>query len=470
MPANDFGWVWALDGWIIATGVLCAAAAALLGNFLVLRRLSLLGDAISHAVLPGLAAAFFLTGSRNSLPMFVGAVLVGVLTAFLTEWIRGIGKVDEGAAMGVVFTSLFALGLVLIVRAADHVDLDPGCVLYGAIEMTPLDTTPLAGIEVPRATIMLGIVAAIDAAFLLLFFKELKVSSFDPELSTSLGIDARWMHYLLMTLVAVTAVASFESVGNILVVAMFVVPPAAAYLLTDRLGVMIAWSVVIAAIAAAGGHFAAVTVPTWFGLRSTTTAGMMATVAGGLFLLAAAFGPRHGVVVRFVRHRVLAWQILEDDVLALLYRIEENGPDDAPRRDRRVPAPTAKELRPLLLSDPLSLRLVLARLRWLGQIDQIAPKHAAEPATPTGLALTPTGLALTLTGRSRAQNLVRSHRLWEEYLTSRAGLDTGRIHDKAERFEHFTDPRLRERLDKETDAPRIDPHGKPIPTENPDQP
>ncbi len=126
-------WNWALDGWIVAAGVLCVVAAALLGNFLVLRRMSMLGDAISHAVLPGLAAAFFLSGSRSSLPMFVGAVIVGILTALFTEWIRSIGKVDEGASMGVVFTSLFALGLVLMVIGADSVHIDPVCFLFGAI-------------------------------------------------------------------------------------------------------------------------------------------------------------------------------------------------------------------------------------------------------------------------------------------------------------------------------------------------
>ena len=134
---ND--WTWALDGWITAVGILCAVSASLLGNYLVLRKMSLLGDAITHAILPGLAVAFFISDSRSSLPMFLGAVIVGVLTALFTEWIRGVGRVDEGASMGVVFTSLFALGLVLIVQAADHVDLDPGCVLYGSIEFTPLD-------------------------------------------------------------------------------------------------------------------------------------------------------------------------------------------------------------------------------------------------------------------------------------------------------------------------------------------
>src|SRR5688500_17630501 len=119
-------WDWYLDGWIVAVGVLCAMSCALLGNFLVLRRLSMMGDAISHAVLPGLAIAFLWSGSRASGSMFVGAVMAGLLTTMFTQWISRFGKVDEGAAMGVVFTALFAIGLIIIVRAADAVDLDPG--------------------------------------------------------------------------------------------------------------------------------------------------------------------------------------------------------------------------------------------------------------------------------------------------------------------------------------------------------
>ena len=180
-------WSWELDGWIVAVAIMCAVACSLLGNFLVLRRMSMLGDAITHAVLPGLAIAFFISDSRSSWPMFVGAVIVGILTAFFTEWIRRVGKVDEGASMGVVFTSLFAVGLVLIVQAADHVDLDAGCVLYGAIEMTPLDLVDVMGFSAPRAFVVLTIVATLNLLFIMLFFKELKITSFDPALATTSG-------------------------------------------------------------------------------------------------------------------------------------------------------------------------------------------------------------------------------------------------------------------------------------------
>jgi len=442
-------WNWELDGWIVAAGVLCAIASSLLGNFLVLRRMSMLGDAISHAVLPGLAAAFFLSGSRSSLPMFVGAVIVGVLTALFTEWIRRVGKVDEGASMGVVFTSLFALGLVMVVQGADHVDLDPGCVLYGAIEMTPLDTVSFGGREIPRAVATLGVVVIVNALFVLLFLKELKISSFDPELATTTGFSASLMHYLLMILVAVTAVASFESVGNILVVAMFVVPPAAAYMLTDRLALMIFLSVVLATLAAIFGHVGALVVPAWFGYQSTTTAGMMAVAAGVILLFAIALGPQHGVVVKLVRRRLLAWGILAEDVIALLYRIaEREETEEYLETTERVGTtqPNVDNLQKILMCDRFPLRIVLFWLRSRKQVERSEQAYH-----------------LTSQGRTRAQDLVRSHRLWEQYLVSRVGVETARIHSKAERFEHFTDSELRAQLSKATNDPQIDPHGRPIP-------
>lgn len=282
---------WTLfDTWIVVVGALCAAACALPGCFLVLRRMSMMGDAISHAVLPGLAVAFLVTSSRASVGMFIGAAIVGVLTAVFTQWVSKFGKVDRGAAMGIVFTTLFALGLLLIVRAADHVDLDPGCVLYGAIELTPLDTVPVPWIgpgtvDVPRAVLVVGSAFLINLLFVLLLFKELRLSSFDPALATTVGVNATLMHYLLMTIVALTTVAAFEAVGSIIVIAMLIVPPAIAFLLTRRLAVMVILSVGLALLSAILGHVGAMTLPSLFGFEDTTTSGMMAAAAGFLFLL-----------------------------------------------------------------------------------------------------------------------------------------------------------------------------------------
>ncbi len=431
-------WEWSLDGWIVLAGVLCGVAAALPGCFLVLRRMSLMGDAISHAVLPGLAAAFFLTGSRASLPMFIGAAVVGVLTAVFVEWVSRFGKVDEGASMGVVFTTLFALGLVMIVQAADSVDLDPGCVLYGAIELTPLDTVSIAGLDIPRVVPILGAVTLINIVFIVLFYKELKISSFDPALATSLGINARLMNYLLMGMVAVTVVASFESVGNILVVAMLVVPGAAAHMLTDRLWVMLLLAGIIGAASAILGHISAIAIPPLFGYQSTNTAGMMALCAGAILALAVLFGPRYGLVSRAINKWRLSMSIASDDLLALLARGEENG---------YASLPTAR-LQSQLRLRAFSMRSVVRRLIALKSI------------IPLG-----TDLQLTEKGRGSAKNLLRSHRLWESYLSDQMGVRPDHVHASAERLEHVTDQQMREEL-AQSAPDGTDPHGHRVPEES----
>jgi manganese/zinc/iron transport system permease protein len=300
-----------IDTWIVVVGILAAVACALLGNFLVLRKMSMMGDAISHAVLPGLAVAFLITGARASLTMFIGAAVVGILTAVFTQWVSRFGKVDEGASMGIVFTTLFALGLLLIVQAADHVDLDAGCVLYGAIELTPLDVAwrPQLfgyGWAVPRAVLVLAPVCAVNLLFVLLFFKELRISSFDSELATTMGIHANLMHYMLMTLVAITTVAAFEAVGSIIVIAMLIVPAATAHLLTDRLDRMVWISAALAALAAVLGHVSALLLPGWIGIDpqvvdATSTSGMMAVMAGLIFAVVLFCAPRYGIWVKQFR-------------------------------------------------------------------------------------------------------------------------------------------------------------------------
>lgn len=436
--AQSLTWT-SLDTGIVLAGVLSAMSCALLGNFLVLRRMSMMGDAISHAVLPGLAVAFLIANSRDSMTMFVGAAVVGVLTALFTQWVHSFGRVEEGAAMGVVFTVLFAVGLIIIVRAADTVDLDPGCVLYGAIELVPLDTRPVLGFELPRAVVNLAVVLVVNVVFVVAFYKELKITAFDPSLATSVGISARLMHYVLMTLVAITTVASFESVGSILVIAMLIVPAAAAHLLTDRLHSMLVVSMVIGLLSAVLGHLSAITVPTWFGQTDTNTAGMMAVVAGGIFLLALLASPRHGVISRMVHRLRLTLRITAEDVLGLLFRLEESRV-----ADQAEPVPAL--LRDALGTGPFLRWAALASLRRRGQ-----------------LARDGSGYRLTTAGRQQAQQMVRSHRLWESYLKKHLKLPADHLHVPADRVEHFiTDP-MQEAISRELKEIREDPHGKPIP-------
>lgn len=286
--------------WIVLTGALVAASCGLLGSFLVLRRMSMLGDAISHAVLPGIVIAFLVSNSRHPVPMLLGAGAFGLFTAFCTEFLHSKGRVQSDAAIGVTFTWLFAVGVILVSALVGQVDLDQECVLYGEIAYVPWDLWIVHGVSYgPRAVWISGLVLLVDLLFVGLCYKELKVTTFDPQLAQSLGISTRLFHYLLMGAVSLTTVASFESVGAILVVAMLIAPGATAYLLTDSLAVMLGLAMGIGALTALAGYALAVHF-------DASIAGAMATVAGLLFTLAFLFGPRHGLLFRHLAQRRLA--------------------------------------------------------------------------------------------------------------------------------------------------------------------
>ncbi len=267
------------DIWVIITGILAASALGLIGSFLVLRQNGMLGDAISHAVLPGLVLAFLITSSRNVVPMVIGAGLFGLLTAYLTELLSQTRRVYSDAAMGIVFTLLFAVGVIMVALFAEQVDLDQECVLYGEIAYTPWNTFVVGGTNLgPRAVWILGSVLLANLGFILLFYKQLKISSFDPQMAVAVGISEKKWHYLLMTMVSLTVVSAFESVGAILVVAMLIIPGATAYLLTSRLHTMLLLSVGIGIICAVGGFMGA----SYF---DASIAGFMAVVGGIVFAL-----------------------------------------------------------------------------------------------------------------------------------------------------------------------------------------
>ncbi|QCR21653.1 metal ABC transporter permease [Pontibacter sp. SGAir0037] len=276
--------------WIILTGSLVATCCSLLGCYLILRRMAMVGDAISHAVLPGIVIAFLVTGSRDSIPMLIGAGLLGVLTTFLIEFFHRFARVQADASIGVTFTWLFAIGIILISVFAGQVDLDQDCVLYGEIAYIPLDLwiTESGYNFGPRTIWTLGAVTIAIIAFIMLSYKELFLTTFDPAYAAAIGISTTLWYYLLMTAVSLTTVASFESVGAILVVAFLVGPPATAYLLTDHFKTMLLLSVLIGILASAGGYYLAV----WL---DGSIAGAIATVTGVEFLLALLFSPARGL-------------------------------------------------------------------------------------------------------------------------------------------------------------------------------
>lgn len=203
--------------------------------------------------------------------------------------------------MGIVFTTLFAIGLLLIVKAADHVDLDPSCVLYGAIELTPLDMVRIGPLVMPRAAAVNGATLLLNLSIIILLFKEFRLSSFDPSLADTSGFSSGFLHYLLMTMVAVTTVAAFESVGSIIVIAMLIVPAATALLITRRLVPMIFIACATGAASAWIGHFLAIRVPPLFGISDTTSSGTMAFASGMLFTLAWVLAPNEGLLAKYFK-------------------------------------------------------------------------------------------------------------------------------------------------------------------------
>jgi ABC-type Mn2+/Zn2+ transport system permease subunit len=428
---------WQQVFWIIVVGMVCNVSCSVLGCYLVLRRLSLLGDAISHAVLPGVVLGFLVSGKVVGWPIFLGAIAVGFLAAFLIQTLQRFGHVPEDASIGAVFTSLFALGVILLTTFGRNVDLDVGCVLYGQIELAAFDRVPIPwlGWELPLVlqTLMPALMATL--AFIVVIWKELKISAFDPALATSMGFNSNLVHYLLMGMVAVVTVAALEAVGAILVVAMLIVPAATAHLLTDRLGSMVACSVIVGILAAVLGSVGAVAF-------NTSGAGMMAVAAGALFTLAVFAAPRHGLLSKAYHNVALAARIAGEDIVARLFRAEE--------RAHVSPGLTRAECLHLT-SGGIATWLALPRLRQRGEVRRDSEGR----------------FHLTATGRQLAQALVRSHRLWETYLMEHFELPLDHVHDSAERVEHFINPGLQEAMADALNRPERDPHGKPIPPSPP---
>ncbi|MEM9441236.1 MAG: metal ABC transporter permease [Pseudomonadota bacterium] len=279
---------------IIATGALVGGAASLVGVFLVLRKNSMLSDAISHSIVFGIVIVWLLTHQQSGPVQLLGAALTGLITVFLTELLASSRRVKDDAAIGLVFPALFSIGVLLLNLYARDVHIDAHTVLLGEIGFIWLKTFIIFGYELPQALVWMIVVTLINATFVIMFFKELKLTTFDPGLARALGFAPTVLFYALLMLTSTTAVAAFESVGAVLFIAFVIVPPSAAYLLTDRLGLMIFIAIAIAMASSVIGYYVAV----WF---DVSIGGMMA-VTTGIFLMAAfLLGPRYGLLAGLAR-------------------------------------------------------------------------------------------------------------------------------------------------------------------------
>jgi manganese/zinc/iron transport system permease protein len=276
--------------------VVVAAACALPGVFLILRGMAMMADAISHTVLLGIVLAFFVVADLQSPWLLLGAAVVGVLTVSLVELLNRTQLVKQDAAIGLVFPALFSIAVILVSRFARGVHLDVDAVLLGELAFAPFDRIEFLGLDLPHALVTMSAILLLNAGLIALFYKELKLSTFDAGLAATLGFAPGLIHYGLMTMVSVTAVGAFDAVGAVLVVALMVTPAAAAYLLTDNLRKMLLLSVAIAVLSAVGGYWLA------RGLNANI-AGAMATVTGLIFLLVFLLAPQRGIAAIAARRQ-----------------------------------------------------------------------------------------------------------------------------------------------------------------------
>lgn len=390
----------------VLVGIICAVV----GSYLLVKRWALLGDAISHAVLPGVVLGYAFLGGQ----FFIGALATGLLTAIGIGYVERNSRIKEDAAMGLMFIGAFALGLALISVIRVQVDLFQ--VLFGNV------------LGVTRGDMMLMIVTGVVVlTAVTLLHKELKIWSFDPVIAQAMGIPVRGLHYMMMILLSLTIVASLQAVGIVLVVAMLIAPAATAYLLTHRLSRMITIAVFVGVFSGISGLYLSY----YLNIASGAT---MVLVSLFLFSLAFLFSPDQGVVVRWLRKINNRKREEFEDAVKAAWTLNQVG----------KPVTTQSLAKQMGVSTRRATNV-------LGQLDKADMVHISE-----GIA------SLTGSGDRRALELIRSHRLWERYLVDTGVLDWDEVHEEANRLEHIP-PELIEGLAERLGFPETDPHGAPIP-------
>ncbi|QIA27755.1 ABC transporter [Thermaerobacter sp. PB12/4term] len=433
----------------LLAGVLVAVAGAVTGSFLLVRRWSLLGDAISHSVLPGVAIAYLL-----GWPYFTGALASALLTAAGIGFLERNTRLKSDAATGLLFLGAFALGLAILSRARSSVDVFH--ILFGNV------------LGVARADLVLmAAVAAVAAGLVVLLFKELQLWAFDPVTAEVAGLPVRTLHYLMMVLVSATLVAALQAVGVVLALAMLVTPPATAYLLTRRFPALIGLAVVLGAVSAVTGLYLS------FYLNVASGPAMVLVAMAG-FALALALAPEQGLLARALERRRMARVVAAEDVLKGLHELGlEDGEEAVPAASVAFEGTSAMGPRGVPL-DVLAGWTGLSRREVQGAVARLvarglaawdpAPKATRARRAGAWVGAPPLGARLTAAGVREARRLIRTHRLWERYLTDVAGMAWEDVHQVAHELEHATPPHLAEEMAEALGHPAHDPHGAPIPT------
>ena len=397
------------------TSVLVGMTCGVLGCFVVLRQMALIGDAISHAILPGVVIAFLVTNNTGIWGLLLGALLAGLLTAVLINLVSHSSRTKEDSAIGIVFTALFALGLILISNLPRGTHFDLKCFIYGI---------PAAVNQ--QEMILMAIISILVIGTIFLLYHPLKLVSFDPVVATSMGLPVLFFHYLLMGMISATVVAGLKTTGVILVVAMVITPASAAYQLTNRFSHMLIMAGFFGGLSAVLGMILAFVI-------NAPSGPSMVLAATAIFALTMLFSPSHGYVFEKIRKIRLKRHIDGEDVLKAIYKLEQHKETATKERIGGLAG------------------LALERL----------PKLFQSLQKEQLLTFTEAAASLTESGRRRAVELVRSHRLWESYLAEHANIPPAALHPHAEQLEHAHE--LADEIDKTLGHPKHDPHGSEIP-------
>jgi manganese/zinc/iron transport system permease protein len=410
---------------VLAGATILGVTAGVIGCFALLRRQSLLGDALAHAALPGVCLGFLLSGSKAPLPLFLGAMAAGLVgSLFILAAVRW-SRVKEDAAIGIVLSVFFGVGIVLLT----YIQKLPGGNQSGLDKFLFGQAAALVEEDVA----LMAVLSALVLATVALAYKELKVLAFDPDFGASLGLPMRKVEVLLTLLLVTVVVVGLQTVGVVLIVATLVTPAAAARQWTERLGTMVLLSATIGAVSGVAGALTSATVP------RLPTGPVIVLVASAVLVASLLFAPRRGLLWAWLREWRVAGRIRRENLLKDLYRIGEDRGD----WQTFVSAP-----------------------RLMGVRGQSAPRLASSAGPLSAARLVERrgdGLRLTPRGLAEAAEVVRKHRLWELYLTRRLELPSDHVHRDAEAMEHALSDEAVARLDALLGHPERDPHGRPIP-------
>ena len=410
----------------IIGAILLGISCGLMGGFIVVRRMALFGDTLSHAVLPGVALGFLWNMSKDPVAIFVGATVAGLIGGAMVTLIRQTTRLKEDTALGLVLASFFAVGICFLTR----IQKMPGN--KGGLDDFLFGSTAVIGRD---DIILMALVTTLAVLFIGLFYKELLVTSFDASFARAAGFPVNLIHYALMLLLAFSVVVALQAVGVVLVSAMLITPAAAAYLLTDRMHRLLGLAALFGVIAGVVGAFLS------FLKTNLPTGPLMVMSATLVFVLAFLFGPRHGIVMRWWRQKSRSARVQRENTLKAVYHVLEARDFDG---------------------EGVSLRELAERRRET--IDDVRiqsntlSRHDLATLHEDG-----NSIHLTPDGWQRACEIVRNHRLWELYLTNEAQIAPDHVHDDAEEIEHVLGEETVREIERTLNHAKEDPHGRPIP-------